>query len=293
LENTVCNLCGSDACAPYGKTENFQVVRCGACGLFYTNPRRTPSQTTELYSEDYFASDDPSRLGYDDYSLHAEGLRRVFADNLAIIERYFPAPGTVLDVGCAFGYFIETAVSKGWGAEGVEISAFASEVARKRTGASVHTGTLAHAALGAASFDAVTMWDMLEHSLDPSAELSEVNRILKPGGCLFLTIPDAGSRMARLMGSHWYGFKSAGEHNYFFSAETIERMLAKAGFALVERRPGVWPCSMRFLASKLAPYSKTAAGLVGRLVSGLGIEDKTVMFRFIDMFVVARKERAS
>jgi 2-polyprenyl-3-methyl-5-hydroxy-6-metoxy-1,4-benzoquinol methylase len=293
LEFVPCNLCNADNPIPYCNVGRFNVVRCRQCGLFYTTPRLTLAETAEIYSESYFASDDPSTIGYDDYSGHAEGLRQVFEDNLRVIEEYVRPPASILDIGCAFGYFVEIARSRGWNAEGVEISSFASEVARKRTGATIHTGTLANAKIDSASFDAVSMWDALEHTVDPSAELTAVCRILKPGGYLFMTLPNAGSLVARLMGSHWYGFKSAAEHNYFFSAKTVGRALENAGLRRLEIRRGVWPCSARFLTSKLAPYSKTASRLAGWLVRRMGAEEKVVKFKFIDMFVIAQKDSSS
>jgi 2-polyprenyl-3-methyl-5-hydroxy-6-metoxy-1,4-benzoquinol methylase len=278
---------------PFCTVGRFNVVRCKQCGLFYTTPRHTLQEAIELYSQSYFASDEPSSFGYDDYTEHATGLKEVFEDNMRVIEAFVQPPASILDVGCAFGYFIEVASSRGWNAEGIEISAFASETAREKTGAAVHTGTLSNTMIDSASFDVVTMWDSLEHTLDPSAELQEVFRILKPGGYLFMTLPNAGSTSARLMGSHWYGFKSAAEHNYFFSPHTIGRMLEKAGLRKMEVRGGVWPCSARFLTSKLAPYSKSASRIAEWFVRSMGIEDKIVKFKFIDMFVIARKNSSS
>jgi len=293
LEHIDCNLCGADDFSPYAEVGRFRIVRCNVCGLFYTNPRRSEEETSSVYSESYFTSEDPSSLGYDDYSTHAGGLKRVFSDNLTIIENYVRAPASILDVGCAFGYFLEVAMSRGWRVEGVEISEYASGVAREKTKATVHTGPLAGVGLDACSFDAITMWDALEHTLDPSGELAEAYRLLRPGGYLFMTIPDAGSLTARLMGSHWYGFKSASEHNFFFSRETIGRMLEKANFRLVDSRRGVWPCSMRFLSAKLAPYSSLAQRTADALIGWLGIGDKIVRFKFIDMFVIAKKDEAA
>ncbi len=292
MEHVACNLCGADDFTPYARVDRFRIVRCNECGLLYTNPRRSADELSKLYSENYFSSEDPSSLGYDDYSTHAAGLKRVFSDNLTIIEGCVRPPASVLDVGCAFGYFLETAMSRGWRAEGVEISEYASQVARDRTGATVHTGALAGAGLGASSLDVVTMWDTLEHTLDPSKELAEAHRTLKTGGYLFMTIPNAGSLPARLMGPHWYGFKSAAEHNYFFSKDTIGRALAKAGLRLVDTRRGVWPCSARFLAAKLAPYSPFAGRMAAAALERLGIGDWIIRFKFIDIFVIAKKDEA-
>lgn len=289
LENVACGLCGADNARPYCRVGRFQVVRCNVCGLFYTNPRVPVVQLSDIYSDKYFLSHNPSVVGYDDYSEHARGLREVFREHLDTIERFVRPPASIVDIGCAFGYFLEVAASRGWSAQGVEVSSFAASKARENAGVPVHTGTLASAGLESSSFDAATMWDMLEHSFEPRKELAETNRILKPGGYLFLTVPDAGSVPARLMGRHWYGFKSAAEHNYFFSKHTLERLLSEAGFTPVARSRGVWPCNMRFLMTKLQPYSRTASRFSLWLVRRLGVENLVVKFRFIDMFVIARK----
>jgi SAM-dependent methyltransferase len=289
LEFVLCNLCGSDNREPYCKVGDFRIVRCGQCGLLYTNPRRRENEIANIYSEEYFLSQNPSILGYDDYSTHADGLRQVFADHLDIIERFARPPASILDIGCAYGYFCELAAKRGWNTEGVEVSAHAAQRARELAKVPVHTGTLAEVALAPASFDVAAMWDVLEHSFDPSGELAAVNRILKPGGYLFLTLPDAGSFIARLLGPYWFGYKKAAEHNYFFSKRTLGRLLARAGFEMLANRRGVWPCSLAFLTTKLEPYSKYASHAAQALVRMLGLEKAVIKFKFIDMFVVARK----
>jgi len=247
------------------------------------------SDLADIYSEHYFASADPSVLGYDDYSGHAAGLKQVFTEHLDVIERLIAPPAAILDIGCAYGYFLELAARRDWKAQGVEVSAHAANIARREAGVAVHTGTLQGAKFPASVFDAATMWDVLEHAFNPLEELAEVNRVLRPNGYLFLTLPDAGSVIARLSGRHWFGFKKVAEHNYFFSRQTLRRALSQSGFEMITVRGGVWPCSMWFLTTKLRPYSKTAACLAQRLVQALRLEKAVVKFRFIDMFVIAKK----
>ncbi len=247
-------------------------------------------EIADIYSKEYFVSDNPAVLGYDDYSTHAVGLREVFSEHLDLIERIVQPPASIVDIGCAYGYFLELAVQRGWRAHGVEVSAHAAEMARKQAGVPVHAGTLETASFSPSSFDAATLWDVLEHTFDPRRELLFVNRILKPRGCLFLTLPDAGSLTARLLGRHWFGFKKAAEHNYFFSRETLRRLLWETGFEMVEARRGAWPCSMWFLTAKLAPYSQTGSRIAQKTVKILGLEKTVVKFRFIDMFIIARKK---
>lgn len=291
MEYVACNLCGSDDAKHCCTVGDSRIVRCLVCGLLYINPRRSAREIADLYSENYFASKDPSTLGYDDYTTHEKGLKQVFADRLSIIERYILPPASIIDIGCAFGYFIQVAASHGWIAEGVEISASASRIARENTKAQVHTGTLSTLNLRDAGYDAATAWDALEHFVDPARELAEINRILKPNGYLFMTVPNAGSLSARLMGKHWYGFKSAAEHNYFFTQNTLAGLLSKTGFKMLETRRGVWPCSLQFLTSKFAPYSIKVSRLAEKAVKLLKAENVVMRFRFIDMLVVAQKCR--
>lgn len=290
MEFVLCNLCGTDNREPYCKVGDFSIVRCKRCGLLYTNPRYRESEIANIYSEEYFLSHSPSILGYDDYSSHADGLRQVFASHLDVIECFARPPASILDIGCAYGYFCELAAKRGWKTEGVEVSAHAAQMARDQAKVPVHTGTLAEVALAQASFDVATMWDVLEHSFDPSGELAAVNRVLKPGGYLFLTLPDAGSLIARLSGRYWFGYKKAAEHNYFFSRRTLEQLLSRAGFKMVVLQRGVWPCSLAFLTTKLQPYSKYASRAAQALVRELGLEKAVIKFKFIDMFVVAQKK---
>lgn len=289
LEFVTCNLCGGNNAPAYCRVGRFSIVRCEDCGLLYTNPRPPARDIAGIYSEGYFVSDNPSEVGYDDYSTHSKGLKQVFSEHLDVIEELVCPPASIVDIGCAFGYFLETAKSRGWSAEGVELSAYASQVAMENALVTVHTGTISDAGLASSAYDVATMWDMLEHSPDPAKDLAETSRILKPGGYLFLTVPDAGSLIARMMGPHWYGFKSAAEHNYFFSRDVLSQMLSRAGFNFLWARRGAWPCSMGFLVTKLAPYSVTASRLAGKIVRSLRIEKTIIKFRFIDMFVAARK----
>jgi SAM-dependent methyltransferase len=292
LEHVSCNLCNADDAGRYCTVAGFDIVRCRRCGLFYTNPRRPANEAASLYSEGYFTSKNPSILGYDDYASHADGLKQVFSDHLDIIRKIVPPPASILDIGCAYGYFLELSDARGWKAQGVELSAHAAQVARQQAQVPVFAGALADAGFAPSSFDAATMWDVLEHSFDPVAELKAANRILKPGGYLFLTLPNAGSLIARLFGRHWFGFKKVAEHNYFFSEKTLALLLEQTDFQMMDTRQGVWPCSMWFLTTKLAPYSRTASRTAQWLVRALGLEKKVVKFKFIDMFVIARKKNA-
>ncbi|HSD61407.1 MAG TPA: class I SAM-dependent methyltransferase [Burkholderiales bacterium] len=145
-----------------------------------------------------------------------------------------PAPGArLLDVGCSSGAFLAAAARMGFEAEGVEPSPEAAESAR-RAGFRVHTGLLEQARYPAAAFDAVTLIEVLEHLRDPRPLLAECRRILRPGGIVMATTPNAASWTARAMGARWevFSLTAMGGHVSFFNPVSLRLLAARTGFEL-------------------------------------------------------------
>jgi hypothetical protein len=82
------------------------------------------------------------------------------------------------------------------------------------------------------SFDVVTMWDYIEHSIDPAAALAHAAALLEPGGVLALSTGDASSLVARVSGARWHLLAPA--HTFYFTPRTLGRYLDRAGFDVVE-----------------------------------------------------------
>lgn len=287
-ERWECPLCGVDDAAHVTTEGGLDVACCVRCGLAYLRPRPTAEELSAFYDGTYYASTAAGTIGYADYGRHEAGLRLVGRERLDLMHRYL-APGRVLDVGCAYGYFLDIARAGGWEALGVELAHEAAQAAQTAFDLDVRAGTLHDAAFSDAAFDAVTLWDSLEHTLEPVEILAEVRRILRPGGCCFMTVPDAGTWIARLLGRHWFGYRKAGEHTFFFTRHTLRIALARVGLVPLHMGPGVWPCDLMFLAEKFAQYS----GLVSRagvaVLRATGLGDRIVRFPLIDMQVVAMR----
>ncbi len=185
MEHIRCNLCGADDYkvkykgalkeelgAAKGAREagklysassyhigNDQVVECNKCGLVYVNPRLRADVIIKGYSD----AEDMA------YVSQAEGRLRTFRKSVKLIEKYAPGKGRLLDVGCAAGFFLKAAKDSGWDVRGVEPSRWLAEWGRKKYGLDIRAGTLDSVKFPSNSFDAVTMWDVLEHVPDPFA----------------------------------------------------------------------------------------------------------------------------
>ena len=286
LGRWACPLCAVDDAAHVSAEGALDVARCVRCGLAYLRPRPTADELAVFYNGTYYASASAGTVGYAEYRRHEPGVRLVGRDHLSMMQAYVN-PGRLLDVGCAYGFFLDTAREAGWDVVGVELAADAAAAAQREFGVDVRAGTLHDAAFPGASFDAVTLWDCLEHTPDPVAVLQEVQRILRPGGCCFMTVPDAGTWLARVLGRHWFGYRKAGEHTVFLTRATARTMLARVGLRPVAVGPGVWPCDLLFLAEKFAQYSPLLSRCAGAVLTRTGLGSRIVRFPLIDMQVVA------
>jgi 2-polyprenyl-3-methyl-5-hydroxy-6-metoxy-1,4-benzoquinol methylase len=228
-----CLVCGAHDPRPFRAQDGYQIVACGGCGLRYLDPQPDAEALERLYAETYYHSDDPLARGYERYTAEAENWRATFRDRLRFLPR---PPGRLLDVGAAAGFFVEQARAAGFEAQGVEPSTWASAYAREQLGQPVETGTLEGRAYPDASFEVVTLWEVIEHLPDPRAFLHEIARVLAPGGTLALSTPDAGSLAARLSGRRWLGWQKVPEHLWFFDRPALERLLHEAGFTVTRAR---------------------------------------------------------
>ena len=160
---------------------------------------------------------------------------RVARRRLDTISRLLGKPPSslrVLDVGCSRGNFLEAGARLGFCMEGVEPAANIAAAARAQ-GLTVHTGLLADIKLPAASFDAITLFEVIEHLKEPLPLLRECHRVLKPGGILVLSTGNTASWTVRAMQARWDYFDIArdGGHISFYNPRSTALLGTRAGFA--------------------------------------------------------------
>jgi SAM-dependent methyltransferase len=158
---------------------------------------------------------------------------REYARILARFERVRRL-GSLLEVGCGQGVFLEAASRAGWRALGVEMLPELARVAREERGLDVRTGELCDARLPDASVDAAYMNEVIEHVVDPVALLGELRRVLRPGGIALLRTGNARSWSARVRGGGWSYYRFGGHlHIRFYSPRAAEALARAAGFDAV------------------------------------------------------------
>jgi 2-polyprenyl-3-methyl-5-hydroxy-6-metoxy-1,4-benzoquinol methylase len=230
LAVTRCRVCGSEQFRPQFREGSHEVRRCVACGFVWVSPRLEDAELQALYdSERYWRSDSPRTVGYGDYRGDARLYLRTFRRRLDRALRGGPHGGRALDVGCGAGYCLEVLAERGFDAYGVEVSETIAREAKARVGAGrVHAGTLETSPHSPESFDLVTMWDVVEHVVDPRALLERTRRLLRPDGLLVLETQNVDSLFARLLGRRWHHYKHD-EHLSHFAPATLSRLLQETG----------------------------------------------------------------
>jgi SAM-dependent methyltransferase len=199
--------------------------RCTACGQLLSSA----TEAQYLRSLGRFDTSAGTLPDASSQSRHDKNSSRRLSNLLAVLGR--PSSTVrLLDVGCSSGAFLQSALHLGFTAEGVEPSADAAQTARA-AGLKVFTGYLEQAQFPDASFDAITLIEIVEHLRDAQSLLQECARILKPGGVVLVTTPNAHSWTARAMGARWAGFSlnDMGGHISFFNPHSIGLLATRCG----------------------------------------------------------------
>ncbi len=195
-----------------------RIWKCVKCGIIFQDPTFSDKELEDAYGggsdERYF----------DQYRQRVIGFKRA----LTKVEKYQSSPGKLLDVGCNSGLFLHVAKESGWDVSGIDPSVWAARVAKKRFGIKIITGELENVKLPEESFDIITMWDVLEHYIDPTIALKKVLKSLKKDGTLALTTINIDSWFSKLLGRHWTWLIRI--HLWYFNNETLVKMLEKTGY---------------------------------------------------------------
>lgn len=261
-----CPLCGSGAVLALCSASDlqssqrprprWQVRRCQKCRIAWTHPRPTPEQIRQAYPAAYLGDTEKTIQEFEEGSLQKSRSWRNETDKVRHVERHLEG-GRILDVGCADGKFLWALDPGRWQRSGLEfLEETVQLVSRRMPQLELTAGTLEGADLPDGSFDAITLWHVLEHLPRPRQALERLHTLLKPGGTLFLAVPNLDSLQARLFGRHWMGL-DVPRHLFHYSPGVLRHLLEETGFLLVEERFQSSPVNIHHIKHSLLQWSRS------------------------------------
>ncbi len=208
--------------------ESFAVAQCAACGFQFTNPRPDAVAIGRYYESKAYVS---HNSGADGLVNQVYKMARVFTmrRKVRLLNKFAPRRGLLLDYGCGTGHFLAAARAAGWAVAGVEPNATARAEASQRVAQPIGEGNLA--AFEPGSFDAITLWHVLEHVHLLNETLAQLVRLLRPDGVLLIAVPNANSFDAQHYGTQWAAY-DVPRHLYHFVPDTLARLLKRHHLAL-------------------------------------------------------------
>lgn len=211
--------------------EEFELLLDQELQLLKTHPQPSPENLGGYYeSDDYISHTDGKRSLFE--KLYHTVKQKALRDKINLITGFKFQKGKLLDIGAGTGDFLAVAKSSGWDTTGIEPSA-------KAKGIAVAKGVTFEDSLSEIkdhSFDVITMWHVLEHVPDVEAQITELKRILKPDGVIFIAVPNFKSYDAEYYGKFWAAY-DVPRHLWHFSKTAIEKLFARQGIELIKVLP--------------------------------------------------------
>lgn len=251
---------------------HYRIVRCAVCGLLRSDPVADASVTSRLYEKSEFS-----------YGEELENLERTYGSYLCRLEQIGGTKGSLLEIGCGNGFFLKVAMSRGWKTvQGIEPSERAIQSAPPSVRGRIIQGVIHPDIFARATFDAVCMFQVIDHLPDPSFALAACRTILAPGGFLLILSHDASALSARVLGEKSPIIDI--EHTYLFTPSTIRQILLRHGLEVVKIGAATNRYSLSYLVHLLGAPSS-----VKRLLASTRIGRLPLRLPLGNFYAIARK----
>jgi SAM-dependent methyltransferase len=238
----------------------FDIYECLQCSLRFTNSAPTADQIGPYYQSEDYISHSNTRKGLVN-SLYHIVRRRTLANKFHLLKKATGRKqGQHLDIGAGTGAFVQYMNQQGWKSKGIEPDEKARELALAHHQTKLLPAS-AFDSLMPSSYDAISLWHVLEHVHDLYPYLHQIKGLLKPDGLVFIAVPNYTSYDAVKYGANWAAY-DVPRHLYHFSPLSMQWLLKTAGFQLKETVP------MWYDSYYISLLSEKYAGGGGSLLKG-------------------------
>ncbi len=201
------------------------LFRCSNCGFIRAKEIYFKIKPEEVYGKDYF-----DKGQYANYKKERLALEQNFKNRLKDIIKH-KREGKLLEIGCAYGYFLNLA-KKNFIISGIDVNSQTTNIASKLTGIKTLTGDFLTQKFSKNTFDVVSLFDTIEHLQKPKAYLEKIHTLLKPGGIVAIETGDIDSLLAKVQKERWRLIDPS-VHLTYFSTKTLRNLLENTGYRIL------------------------------------------------------------
>jgi 2-polyprenyl-3-methyl-5-hydroxy-6-metoxy-1,4-benzoquinol methylase len=245
--------------------EHFVIWQCADCSLRFTQDVPDEGSIGVYYNSPDYISHSNTDKGFINKTY--QKVKHFTLEQKAKLIRAKTGrdTGSLLDMGCGTGAFLNVMKEKGWEVKGIEPDQDARKMAHDLYAVKVDEPTLLPG-LAPCSFDAITLWHVLEHVHDLHGYLAKLKEILKPDGRLFIAVPNYQSLDASIYRLQWAAY-DVPRHLYHFSPKAVEVLTSKNGLQILEKKQ-MWFDSF-YISLLSSKYKNGKPNYIGSVIAGL------------------------
>lgn len=243
--------------------EEFAIDVCLSCKLKFTNPRPIDAELSKYYeSTEYISHSESPKTLIDKLYYIIRGY--AISSKVRLVKKYFHT-GNILDIGCGTGQFLNELKKNGFEVTGVEPNSVARKIATDTFGLSVYDEDKINE-LTEGSFQLISLWHVLEHVKGLNERVSQLKKLLAPGGVIIVAVPNPNSWDAKHYKEFWAAYDLP-RHLYHFNSSSIQNLFEKVGFTIIGKRPLIFDA---FYISMLSEkYKSGNSNLVKSFFNGI------------------------
>lgn len=214
--------------------KDFTIVACTECNFKFTSPRPANEDLGNYYKSEDYISHSNTKKGIISQLYHLV-RNYTLSKKIKLVSQYV-SRGTILDYGCGTGMFLNVCKNNGWKSLGMEPDDDARKLGMDQGLSIYHDKASLLENINETTFDAITLWHVLEHVTDLDDTLNFFKARLNKDGVLIIAVPNHTSYDANYYKEFWAAY-DVPRHLYHFHKATIEKLLSRFDFKLVETKP--------------------------------------------------------
>jgi 2-polyprenyl-3-methyl-5-hydroxy-6-metoxy-1,4-benzoquinol methylase len=230
-ETVACDFCASDNYNFYDESQGWKIVKCSSCGFCYTNPRPTEESLPQFYEQNYYLNNELFGESYSEDGKAEAGF--TYPKRITEVENWFNERGSILEIGAARGGYVNALAKRGWTSKGIDISKYAVEFGKQLYKVDLISGTLDTVKFNE-KFDAIVMYQVLEHVPSPKFVLERSYELLKDDGVIVIEVPNLESFDMKISKDRKRLSYDLPRHLSHFTPSFLKSELVKLGFKILD-----------------------------------------------------------